>query len=60
LAARRKTEQEIEEYRKWQQLSRDFVEVNSTLCRLRPTSEREATLQEKKRRKRSSRKLPAK
>jgi hypothetical protein len=47
LAARRKAEQEIEEYRKWQQLSRDSVEVNSTLRRLRPTTEREATLQEK-------------
>jgi len=60
LAARRKAEQEIEEYRRWQQLSRDFVEVNSTLCRLRPTTELEATPQEKKRRKRSSRKSPAK
>jgi hypothetical protein len=59
-AAQRKAEQEIEEYRKWQQLSRDFVEVNSALCRLRPTPEREATPLEKKRRKRSSRKLPAK
>jgi hypothetical protein len=40
LGARRKAEQEIEEYRKWQQLSRDYVEVNSTLCRLRPSTER--------------------
>src|ERR1035437_4670342 len=47
LAARRTAEQEIEEYRKWQQLSRDFVEVNSTLCRLRPSTELEATPQEK-------------
>jgi hypothetical protein len=56
LVARRKAELEIEEYRKWQQLSRDFVEVNSTLCRSRATSEAESTPQEKKRRKRSSKK----
>jgi hypothetical protein len=59
-AARRKAEREIEEYRKWQQLSRDFVEVNTALCRLRPAEEAEVTPQEKKRRKRSSRKSLAK
>ena len=56
LVARRKAELEIEEYRKWQQLSRDFVEVNSALCRSRATSEAESTPREKKRRKRSSKK----
>lgn len=55
-AARRKAEREIEEYRKWQQWSREFVEVNTALCRLRPIEEQELTAQEKKRRKRSSRK----
>jgi hypothetical protein len=42
-AARRKTEREIEEYRRWQQLSREFVEVNARLCRLRPAEEQELT-----------------
>ena len=55
-AARRKTEREIEEYRRWQQLSREFVEVNARLCRLRPAEEQERTPGEKKRQKRSSRK----
>ena len=46
-AARRKTEREIEEYRRWQQLSREFVEVNASLCRLRPTAEHELTAAKK-------------
>ena len=54
-AAQRKAQREIEEYRKWQQLCRDFLEVNAALCRLRPTpTEEEArTPQEKKRPQRS-------
>ena len=59
-AARRKAEQEIEEYRKWQQLSREFVEVNAALCRLRPIEEAEPTPAEKKTRKRSGKKSGAK
>jgi hypothetical protein len=54
--ARRKTEREIEEYRRWQQLSREFVEVNARLCRLRPAEEQELTAEKKKQRKSSSRK----
>jgi hypothetical protein len=46
-AARRKTEHEIEEYRRWQQLSREFVEVNASLCRLRPAQEQELTPEKK-------------
>ena len=60
LAARHKAEREIAEYRKWQQWSHDFVEVNASLCRWRPAAEQEPTAQEKKRRKRSSRKSLAK
>lgn len=59
-AARRKVEREIEEYRKWQQLSREFVDVSAALCRLRPREEQEHTPQEKKRRKPSSRKSAGK
>ena len=54
----RKAEREIAEYRKFQQLSHDFVEVNQQLCRLRPVEET-LTPQEKKRRARSTSK-PAK
>lgn len=61
-AARRETERHIEEYRKWQQLSRDFVEVNTSICRLRPapTEEAEGAPQEKKPKRRSSRRSPEK
>jgi hypothetical protein len=61
-AARWKAEREIAEYRKWQQLSREFVEVNASLCRLRPVppEEAEGAPQEKKRKRRSSRRSPEK
>lgn len=58
-AAVRKAEAEIAEFRKFQQLQRDFVEVNTTICRLRPVPE-QSTPQEKKRRPPSSRKSRAK
>ena len=35
-AARAKTEREVGEFRKFQQLSREFVEVNSRICKQRP------------------------
>ena len=51
-AAQRKAELEIAEFRKYQQLSRAFVEVNEKICRQRPIPEEgEAPEQEKKRRK---------
>ena len=56
FTARRKTEREIEEYRRWQQLSREFVEVNTRLCRLRSAEEQELTAEKKKLQKPSSRK----
>lgn len=54
-AAVRKAEHEISEFRKYQELSRAFVEINEKICRARPL---EDTLspQEKKRRKSSSKK----
>lgn len=55
-AARRKAERETGEYRKWQQLSREFVEVNAAICRLRPLPEQEPAPLEKKQPKRSSEK----
>ncbi len=52
-AAIRKAEREVAEFRKFQELSREFVETNTAICRLRPVEEEPATEQEKKRRKRS-------
>ena len=53
LAAQHKAEREIEAFREWQQLSRAFVEINEQICQSRPVEEN-LTLQEKKRRKRST------
>jgi len=58
-AAQRKAEREILAFRRYQQLSRSFVEVNEQICRLRPL-EGSLTAQEKKRPRPSSRKLPQK
>ena len=58
-AAVRKAEQEIAEFRNYQQLSRELVEVSEQICRLRPVEET-LTPQEKKRRKSSNPKSPKK
>lgn len=59
-AAMRKAEREVAEFRKFQQLTREFVEANAEVCRLRPIEEELPSGQEKKRRKRSARKSRAK
>lgn len=59
-AAVRKTQQEIAEFRNYQQLSRELVEVSEQVCRLRPVEEEPLSEQEKKRRKLSNRKSRAK
>ena len=46
---------EIAAFRDYQQLSRDFVEVNEKICRMRPVEDT-LTPEEKKRPKRSSKK----
>ena len=57
-AALRKAQTEVAEFRKFQELTRAFVEVNGKICRLRPRQstegDRERSAQEKKRRKRFS------
>ena len=58
-AAVRKAEQEITEFRRFQQLSEELVEVSEQICRLRPVEE-SLTLQEKKRTQPSSKKSLAK
>ena len=55
----RKAEREIAEFRRFQQLSHSFIEVNERICRLRPVEET-LTPKEKKRPKRSSKKSPRK
>lgn len=58
-AAVRKAEQEIAEFRNYQQLSRELVEVSEKVCRLRPVQDT-LTVEEKKRRKPSNRRSRAK
>jgi len=59
-AAIRKAESEVAEYRKFQGLMDDLLEVSRRICRLRPVEQAEQTAQEKKRPKRSSRRSPKK
>jgi hypothetical protein len=59
-AAARKAEREVEGFRTFQQLSREFVETNAKICHLRPIEEQPGTEQEKKRPKRSVKKSRAK
>jgi hypothetical protein len=54
-AAQRKAEREVSEFRRYQELSRAFVETNEKVCRARPVDET-LSPQEKKRPKRSSKK----
>ncbi|MBL8220376.1 MAG: hypothetical protein JNL62_14175 [Bryobacterales bacterium] len=59
-AAVRKAEQEIAEFRSYQQLCRELVDVSEQVCRLRPIEEESLTPQEKKRSKRSIKRSRAK
>ena len=58
-AARRKAQQEVAEFHRFQKLSGEIVEVNEKICIWRPVEDT-LTPEEKKRRKRSSRKSRAK
>ena len=59
-AAIQKAEREVEEFRKFQQLSHEFVGTNAEICRLRPIEEEPETGREKKRWKRSGKRSRAK
>ncbi len=59
-AAVRKAEREIAGFRKYEELSREFVNINAQICHVRPVEEPAQSLQEKKRLKPSKRKSPAK
>lgn len=58
-AAQRKVEREVAEFRRFQEMSRSFLEVNEQICRLRPVEDT-LTPEEKKQRTRSSKKSGAK
>jgi hypothetical protein len=55
-AAIHKVQREVAEFRRFQQLSREFLQTNTELCRARPVEPEQQTEQEKKRPKRSARK----
>jgi hypothetical protein len=59
-AAVAKAQREVNEFRKFQQLCREFLEVNAQICRARPVQESAVSAQEKKRPQRSSKKSRAK
>ena len=59
-AAIRKAGREVVEFRKFQELTRELVEANAEICRLRSIEDEPQTEQEKKRPKRSRKKLRAK
>ena len=59
-AAVRKAEREVAEFRKFQEIGHEFVEVNEQICRLRPSEDAAPATQEKKRRTRSKGKSHAK
>jgi hypothetical protein len=59
-AAVRKAESEIAKFRRFQTLTGELVDVNRKICRLRPVEETQQTAQEKKRRRQSDKKSPAK
>ncbi len=54
-SATRKAEREIAEFRKLQDLHKEFIEVNTQICQLRPSEPDVLSPEEKKRRKRSAR-----
>lgn len=55
-ASMRKTEREIGEFRKYQALHKEFLQVNAQICQLRPPEPDTLSEQEKKRSKRSNKK----
>ena len=60
VAAIHKAEREVEEFRKFQQLSREFLGTNAEICRLRPAEEETERELKKKRSKRSGKRSRAK
>jgi hypothetical protein len=59
-AAIQKAQREVDEFRKFQQLTREFLGTNAEICRLRPLDEGVETELKKKRSKRSGKRSHAK
>ena len=59
-SATRKAEREIAEFRRLQELHKEFIEVNAQICQLRPSEPDALSPEEKKRRRRSVRRSRAK
>jgi hypothetical protein len=59
-SATRKAEREIAEFRRLQELHREFIEINSQICQLRPSEPDALSPEEKKRRRRFARRSRAK
>jgi hypothetical protein len=55
----RKAEKEIAEFRRFQKLSHELIEINQKICRLRPLITQQQSSGKKKRRASSNRKSPA-
>jgi len=58
-AAIHQAEREVSEFRKFQKLSREFIQTNTQICQARPLAPEPQTEQEKKRPQRSARKSRA-
>jgi hypothetical protein len=54
--SQKKVEREIAEFRRFEQLIRELVEVNAKICHARPTDQVQPSSQEKKRRRRPAKK----
>ena len=59
-SATRKAEREIAEFRRLQELHKEFIEVNAQICQMRPSEPDALSPEEKKRRRRSARRSRAK
>lgn len=60
-AQRRKAQREVDNFQRFRALSRQLLDANEQICRLRPVEEdAESSAQEKKRSRRSSKKSPKK
>jgi hypothetical protein len=59
-SAARKAEREIAEFRRLQELHKEFIEVNAHICQMRPSEPDALSSEEKKRRRRSARRSGAK
>lgn len=58
-AAQKKAEREIAEFRRFEQLVRDFIAVNAQICQARCAEDQPLASQEKKRQRRLARKPPS-